>query len=151
MYFQTTKSPYGPITLFAETNNIVALEFGSIAEEKPSKLLKAANDQLKAYFEGQIKHFDLPLSATGTVFQRQVWKLVLKIPYGTTKSYGEVAQELGCSPRSIGQACGKNPIPIIIPCHRVLGANYKIGGFSAGFGPATKKALLRLESTTKKI
>ena len=151
MYFKTTKSPFGPITVFAEADSVIALEFGSIAEERPSKLLKNATDQLSAYFKGQIKHFSLPLNSTGTVFQQNVWDLIVKIPYGTTLSYGELAQNLNSAPRSIGGACGKNPIPIIVPCHRVLAANYKIGGFSGGYGISTKTSLLRLEGINIKF
>ncbi len=151
MYFKTTKSPFGPITVFAEADSVIALEFGSIAEERPSKLLKNATDQLSAYFKGQIKHFSLPLNSTGTVFQQNVWDLIVKIPYGTTLSYGELAQKLECAPRSIGRACGENPIPIIIPCHRVLSANYQIGGYSAGSGSSTKKSLLQLEGVLRKF
>ena len=145
MYFSTTKSPLGPLTLFAEVNGIVALEFGNIPEERSSPLLQEAISQLAAYFKGSLKHFDLPLRATGTDFQKAVWDLIVKIPYGATRSYGDLSRDLESAPRAVGGACGKNPIPIIVPCHRIRAANYKVGGFSGGDGTDTKVSLLRLE------
>ena len=148
MYFKTTKSPLGPLTLFAEVNGIVALEFGNIPEDRSSPLLQEAISQLTAYFKGDLKHFNLPLRATGTDFQKTVWDLIVKIPYGSTRSYGDLSRDLESAPRAVGGACGKNPIPIIVPCHRILAANYKVGGFSGGDGTDTKVSLLRLEGVT---
>ena len=148
MYFKTTKSPLGPLTLFAEVNGIIALEFGNIPEERSSPLLQDAISQLAAYFKGDLKHFDLPLRATGTDFQKAVWDLIVEIPYGSTRSYGDLSRDLESAPRAVGGACGKNPIPIIVPCHRILAANYKVGGFSGGDGTDTKVSLLRLEGVT---
>ena len=145
MYYKTTRSPLGPLTLFAEADSVIALEFGTVTENKSSPLLKEAISQLKAYFKGQLKHFNLPLKAPGTHFQRAVWDLVVEIPYGSTRSYGQLSQDLRTAPRAVGGACGKNPIPIIVPCHRVLAASYKIGGFSGGGGTQAKASLLRLE------
>ena len=150
MYFKTTKSPLGPLTLFAEVDGIVALEFGNVKEEKSSLLLKEAISQLAAYFKGGLKQFDLPLRATGTDFQKTVWDLIVEVPYGSTRSYGDLSHELESAPRAVGGACGKNPIPIIVPCHRILAASYKIGGFSGGDGSDTKFSLLRLEGVTLK-
>ena len=151
MYFETTNSALGPLTLFAEADKIIALEFGSVAKDRPTPILREAILQLKAYFIGQLTYFNLPIKTSGTNFQQDVWGLILKIPYGTTLSYGELAQNLNSAPRSIGGACGKNPIPIIVPCHRVLAANYKIGGFSGGYGISTKTSLLRLEGINIKF
>jgi methylated-DNA-[protein]-cysteine S-methyltransferase len=151
MYFKTTKSPLGPLTLFAEVDAIVALEFGDVPEEKPSPLLKEAISQLAAYFKGGLRHFNLPLRATGTNFQKAVWDLIVKIPYGSTRSYGDLSRDLESAPRAVGRACGKNPIPIIVPCHRIVAANYKIGGFSGGDGIDTKASLLSLEGVTWRI
>jgi len=148
MYFKTTKSPLGPLTLFADVDRIIALKFGTTKDNKSSPLLNEATSQLKAYFKGQLKHFNLPLNVLGTDFQKTLWGLIENIPYGSTSSYGELAQDLGSAPRAVGGACGKNPIPIIVPCHRVLAANYKIGGFSGGDGIQTKASLLRLEGIT---
>jgi methylated-DNA-[protein]-cysteine S-methyltransferase len=151
MYFETTNSTLGPLTLFAAANNIIALEFGSVAKNKPTPILKEAITQLKAYLNGQLTHFNLPIKTSGTDFQQAVWDHILKIPYGTTLSYGALAQKLKSAPRAIGAACGKNPIPIIVPCHRVLAANYKIGGFSVGDGISTKASLLRIEGINRKL
>lgn len=148
MYFKTTNSPLGPITVFAEADNIIALEFGSVPENKSSPLLEDAVLQLASYFKGDHKHFSIPIGATGTNFQKTVWSFLIKIPYGSTLSYGDIARDLGSSPRAIGGACGKNPISIIIPCHRVLAANLKIGGYSSEGGILTKAALLRIEGIT---
>jgi methylated-DNA-[protein]-cysteine S-methyltransferase len=151
MYFKTTKSPLGPLTLFAEVNGIVALKFGNIPEEKSSPILQEAISQLVAYFKGDLKHFDLPLRATGTDFQKAVWDLIVEIPYGSTRSYGDLSRDLESAPRAVGGACGKNPIPIIVPCHRIRATNYKVGGFSGGDGTDTKVSLLRIEGVILKI
>ena len=151
MYFKTTKSPLGPLTLFAEVNGIVALEFGNIPEERSSPILQEATSQLAAYFKGGLKHFDLPLRATGTDFQKAVWDLIVEIPYGSTRSYGDLSRDLESAPRAVGGACGKNPIPIIVPCHRIRAANYKVGGFSGGDGTDTKISLLRIEGVILKV
>lgn len=149
MYFKSTKSPLGPLTVFADADSIVAIEFGHVREQMSSPLLKQAISQLESYFRGHLKYFSLPLEAYGTNFQKTVWSRLIKIPYGSTRSYGDIARDLDSSPRAIGGACGKNPIPIIIPCHRVLTVNSKIGGFSCG-GASTKTSLLRIEGITLK-
>ncbi len=145
MQYRTVKSPLGALTLFAENDALVALEFGQGPEGGESPLLKRAADQLGAYFKGELRRFDLPLRPAGTPFQQAVWRLMVEIPYGQTRSYGDLARDLGSAPRAVGGACGKNPIPIIIPCHRILAANRRLGGFSGGSGTDTKTALLRLE------
>lgn len=145
MYFKSFNSPLGPLTLFADEDALVALEFGQGPESKGSPLLKEAEAQLKAYFTGTLKNFDLPLNAPGTAFQKSVWQLMGEIPYGLTRSYGDLAYDLDSGPRAVGGACGKNPIAIIVPCHRVVAAGEKIGGFSGGAGTDTKISLLRLE------
>jgi len=89
--------------------------------------------------------FDLPLKPRGTEFQESVWRVITKIPFGKTRSYGSLAQELGTAARAVGAAAGKNPLPIFIPCHRVVGKQGALGGFSGGDGVATKRQLLRLE------
>jgi methylated-DNA-[protein]-cysteine S-methyltransferase len=100
---------------------------------------------LKAYFAGELKEFDLPLKPSGNDFQQVVCKAMSAIPYGSTRTYGEIAEELGTYGQPVGQACGANPIPVIIPCHRVLSAN-GLGGFSAEGGVETKIALLKHEN-----
>ena len=113
--------------------------------DDPSDLLREAARQVEAYFEGSLDAFDLPLEPKGSEFHRSVWREMLAIPKGETRTYGELAKKLDCMPQPVGQACGANPIPIIIPCHRVLGANGP-GGFSGADGVETKITLLRHEN-----
>ena len=107
-------------------------------------LLKEAAAQLIAYDQGRLDRFDLPYRVAGSDFQRQVCDLMYAIPLGETRTYGDLAIELGQAPQTVGQACGANPIPVVIPCHRVLSAN-GLGGFSGAGGVETKVALLRHE------
>ncbi|NOD46805.1 MULTISPECIES: methylated-DNA--[protein]-cysteine S-methyltransferase [unclassified Ruegeria] len=111
---------------------------------EPTDLLREAAAQLKAYDAGELDRFDLPYRIAGSDFQRQVCDLMYAIPLGETRTYGDIAKELGQPAQPVGQACGANPIPVIIPCHRVLSAN-GLGGFSGAGGVETKVALLRHE------
>jgi O-6-methylguanine DNA methyltransferase len=136
------RSPLGPIAVVEEEGVITTLHWsGRTTDVTP--LLRAACVQLEEYFAGQRQVFELPLDF-GTGFQGQVRRAMAAIPYGETRSYGDLAREIGASAQAIGQACGANPIPILIPCHRVLGAK-GLGGFSAKGGVETKVALLKLE------
>jgi methylated-DNA-[protein]-cysteine S-methyltransferase len=135
-------SPIGEIILIANPKAIVALYVGS--EEKPlfdkahlnnkNALLNSAKKQLKEYFQGKRHDFDLPLNPNGTDFQQKAWKSLLKIPYGKVWSYGEQARFVKSpkASRAIGGANGANPIPIIIPCHRVVGSTGRLTGFAGG-------------------
>jgi methylated-DNA-[protein]-cysteine S-methyltransferase len=117
---------------------------GSREDDDP--LLRRTVDQLTAYFAGVLTEFDLPLSPRGSDFQRAVWEQLLKIGYGETASYGEIAHRLGKSnaaSRAVGLANGRNPIPVVIPCHRVIGANGTLTGYAGGLG--RKQQLLELE------
>jgi methylated-DNA-[protein]-cysteine S-methyltransferase len=147
----TVPSPFGPLTLFADDGKIVALEWGKGATTPGTipEVLSAAKDQLSAYFEGRLKRFDLPLDPAGTPFRKTVWAAMLAIPFGRTRTYGEIAKELRSSARAVGGACGANPIPILIPCHRIVGSAGQMGGYSGDGGIATKQALLRLENVGK--
>ncbi len=137
-------TPVGPLTIHEENGAITALTWGG-RFGKSSDLLDRAAKQLKEYFDGTRHSFDLPLSPAGTDFQQRVYRAMLAIPYGETRSYGEIAEELeGCA-RAVGSACGSNPIPVIIPCHRVLASGGRAGGYSGMGGLATKKRLLDLE------
>ncbi len=109
------------------------------------QLLIAAKQELEAYFDGKLRDFTLPLAPAGTAFQQRVWHEMAKIPFGQTMTYGQLADKSGSVARAVGGACGANPIPIIIPCHRVLGGGGKLGGFSGGLGPDSKRALLQHE------
>jgi methylated-DNA-[protein]-cysteine S-methyltransferase len=138
-------SPFGFLTLVEEQGRITALEWGGRTAGKPSPALTDAKRQLAAYFAGKRREFDLPLAPKGAAGERLVWQALIDIPYGKTRSYGDIARELGFSPRQVGQACGRNPIPILIPCHRVVAADGALTGFSAPGGIETKRKLLQLE------
>ncbi len=136
------RSPFGPIAVAEEGGLITALGWSGRTTEV-SALLREACAQLDDYFQGKRRAFDLPLDL-GSGFQGQVRRAMAAIPFGETRTYGDLSRELGVPAQAIGQACGANPIPILIPCHRVLGAK-GLGGFSAKGGVETKVALLRLE------
>ena len=138
-------SPLGPLTVFENGGAVVAVEWGRAGNSEPSALVEEARHQLDTYFDGKLKIFDLPLHPAGSAFQRAVWGQLRRIPYGRTRTYGDVAEALMSAPRSVGGACGKNPIPIIVPCHRVVGRGGRMAGYSGGAGVETKIALLRLE------
>lgn len=140
-------TPVGDITVFEEDGAIVSLDWGWVAEQTTSTVLDRARDQLQAYFDGDLTEFNLPLAPVGTMYRRGVWQALCAIPYGETRSYNEIAAKAGGSARSVGQANGHNPIPLIIPCHRVVAAGH-IGGYSGGDGLPTKRWLLALESAT---
>ncbi|MGB0747591.1 MAG: methylated-DNA--[protein]-cysteine S-methyltransferase [Magnetospiraceae bacterium] len=137
--------PFGYLTVFAENDQITVLEFGRAPDPVETPLLRTARDQLAAYLQGKLTNFDLPLAPAGTPFQQRVWDAMRRIPFGATRRYGDLAQELNSAARAVGGACGANPIPILIPCHRVLAAGGRLGGYSGGDGLPTKAALLRLE------
>jgi methylated-DNA-[protein]-cysteine S-methyltransferase len=141
----TVKSPLGPLTVFERGANIIALDYGRAGRDSPTPLLRAAAQQLEAYFSGALKAFDLPLAPAGTAFQQSVWEGMRRIPYGRTCSYADMARELDSGPRAIGGACARNPLPIIIPCHRVLASGQRIGGYGSPGGLETKRFLLGLE------
>ena len=138
-------SPVGDLTISSEDDALVAIDWGWGRDQTRSTVLQEAKDQLEAYFDGKLKRFKLPLKPAGTDFQRQVWRLMEKIPYGKTRSYGDLAALLGSGARPVGTACGRNPLPIVIPCHRVLAAGGGLGGYSGAGGLDTKSALLELE------
>lgn len=140
------RTPLGDLTLSEEDGAIVSLDWGRVAEQQPTPLLRDAADQLQDYFDGKRRHFQIPLAPHGTPYQRRVWAELQRIPPGETRSYGDIARALASGPRAVGQANGRNPIPIIIPCHRVVGADGSIGGYSGLDGADTKRFLLDLES-----
>jgi len=143
-------SPVGDLTLFAEDDHIVALEWGWGSIQDPSPLLRHTKAALDAYFDGEaLLPTDLPLAPQGTPYRLKVWAALRQIPPGETRSYAEIARIAGGSPRSVGGANAVNPIPIIIPCHRVC-ATTGLGGYSGGEGLATKRLLLALEQRALK-
>jgi methylated-DNA-[protein]-cysteine S-methyltransferase len=130
-------SPIGKIAIFAENEKLIRLDLktkeraDSVITEK---VLFEAEKQLFEYFSGKRKTFELEYEFSGTEFQKSVWQELLKIPFGKTKNYGEIAKEIGKpkAGRAVGSACNKNPLPIIVPCHRVIGADGKLTGFACG-------------------
>jgi len=142
-------SPVGRLALDAEGDTLVGVRWTRADEcpprEKPSPVLKEARRQLERYFARKLERFDLPLAASGTDFQKRVWTMMSAIPYGETATYGGMAMALSSGPRAVGTACGRNPLPIVVPCHRVLASGGKGGGFSGGKGLPTKRQLLALE------
>ena len=118
---------------------------GGNAAPGESPVLRAALAQLDAYFVGRLRDFDLPLAPAGSPFEHAVWDLMCSIPWGRTMTYGEMADALGGTARAVGGACGSNPIPVVIPCHRVLGAGDRMTGYSGRGGVETKRRLLMLE------
>ena len=143
-------SPVGGLLAEVENGFLVRLDFadGIQAEGKngnESALMTQVVMQLDEYFRGARKNFNLPLNPAGTGFQRKVWEVLLTIPYGETRAYREIAEAAGCPKgfRAVGMANNKNPIAIIIPCHRVVGSNGKLVGYAGGLD--RKEALLALE------
>ena len=155
-------TPLGRVRLVEEEGAITALRWGDgesdgdryderegegaaeREEDEDTPLLVEAGRQLGAYFARELETFDLPLRPAGGEFQRAVAAALSAIPYGETREYGELARELGSLPQPVGNACGRNTVPIVVPCHRVVGASGP-GGFSAAGGVETKLALLRHE------
>jgi methylated-DNA-[protein]-cysteine S-methyltransferase len=141
-------SPIGAITVEASNEKITRLTIGQRSPDQgSSKTLGEAKKQLTAYFAGKLNKFDLPVDLRGTEFQKAVWKQIAKTGFGKTVSYAAIAAKLGkpLASRAVGGAVGSNPVPIIVGCHRVLGASGKITGYSGGQGLPTKRWLLTLE------
>ncbi len=139
-----TQSPVGPLSVVVENDAVVRLDWAA-QPRKAHPLADEAVAQLAAYFEGRLTKFDLAIALQGTEFQRRFLAALCEIPQGQTRTYGQLAKELSVSAQAIGQACGANPIPVIVPCHRVL-AQCGLGGFSGAGGVEAKVTLLRLES-----
>jgi methylated-DNA-[protein]-cysteine S-methyltransferase len=138
-------SPVGPLTVRERAGAIVAVTWGKPEHERETPLLAAAKAQLDAYFFCGLRQFELPVRPKGTAFDRRVFEAMQAVPYGTTITYGEIAASLGGDARDVGTACARNPIPIIIPCHRVVGSGGALVGYSGAGGIETKQALLSLE------
>ena len=143
-------TPVGDLTVFEEDGAIVSVDWGWVPDQQPSPVLERARAQLDAYFDGNLTDFDLPLAPVGTPYRQAVWRALCEIPYGATCNYLEIARKAGGSPRSVGQANGRNPIPVIIPCHRVVAVSH-IGGYSGGDGLPTKRWLLALENPNRTL
>lgn len=154
MYYCYMDTPIGELLLAGERDALALIGFpkGSMRRDPEAdwvyneKPLENARKQLEEYFAGERKDFDLPLSLKGTEFQISVLEALQEIPYGETTSYGAIAKQIGRpkAMRAVGAANGRNPIPIIVPCHRVIGSSGDLTGFGGGLD--TKEALLRLEA-----
>ena len=150
--YRTVESPIGPLTLAGHGSVLTNLRMVDQTHE-PSRVgwspepRAFANvvEQLDAYFAGELLEFDIDLDLRGTEFQRRVWQALLTIPYGQTRSYGEIAEQIGAhgSARAVGLANGRNPVSIVVPCHRVIGAGGSLVGYGGGLD--RKRALLELE------
>mgnify|MGYP003608148447 FL=1 len=155
LFFMEIDSPVGVLKLVANDISLIAVlwenetpnrvRLAELIENKQHPILLETQKQLSEYFEGQRKIFDLPLDFEGTEFQQKVWQALLTIPFGETRSYKDIAEQIGNvkAVRAVGAANGKNPISIIAPCHRVVGANGKLVGFAGGL--ENKDVLLKLE------
>ena len=155
LFFMEIDSPVGVLKLVANDISLIAVlwenetpnrvRLAELIENKQHPILLETQKQLSEYFEGQRKIFDLPLDFEGTEFQQKVWQALLTIPFGETRSYKDIAEQIGNvkAVRAVGAAKGKNPISIIAPCHRVVGANGKLVGFAGGL--ENKDVLLKLE------
>lgn len=156
--YKTTPSPVGELKLVASDNGLAAIlwenddplrvRLNAPQRDDHHPILCETERQLQAYFAGNLKSFSLKLDFNGTGFQKKVWAALLTIPFGETRSYAQIARQIG-SPnavRAVGAANGKNPISIIAPCHRVIGSNGKLTGFAGGL--AAKACLLGLENTS---
>lgn len=155
LYSKTIWSPVGELTLVAKDSGLVAIlwendkpgrvRLGALSEKTDHPVLVETERQLGEYFAGERRAFDVPLSFSGSDFQRSVWSALLTIPFGETRSYGEIAHQIGKpgASRAVGAANGRNPVSIIAPCHRVVGSTGKLTGFAGGL--EAKRFLLELE------
>jgi methylated-DNA-[protein]-cysteine S-methyltransferase len=155
-FYKHMKSPVGELKLVASDQGLAAIlwendkpnrvQLGDMAENKTHPVLLETEQQLKDYFAGKRNAFSVKLDFAGTEFQKQVWQALLQIPFGETRSYGQIAKQIGNpqAVRAVGSANGKNPVSIIAPCHRVIGSNGKLTGFAGGL--ETKAFLLELET-----
>lgn len=145
---RTWQSPIGTLTVYEHNNCIIAIDFGNpdCMKTSDSPLLREAQRQITDYMEGKLQKFDLPYDLScGTVFQRKVWQTLSEIPYGETATYSDIAERIGnpLAVRAVGMANHCNPLPIIIPCHRVIGKNGMLTGYAGGL--TIKNFLLELE------
>jgi len=153
MSHTTFQSPFGVLTLVAGAEGLRGLYFPGTAPaldraepgEPQAAALAGACAQLEEYFAGDRRTFELPIECSGTAFQRSVWRALQEIPYGATTTYGTLGRQLGAQPRAIGAAVGSTPVPIVIPCHRVIGADGSLTGYGGGL--ERKRALLALEAS----
>ncbi len=156
-FYKTTKTPVGRLRLVASDHGLAAIlwenddpnrvRLAPLAENPTHPILLETERQLAGYFAGSLKMFTIPLDPVGTDFQKEVWEALSTIPFGETRSYAEIAAQIGRpkAVRAVGAANGRNPISILVPCHRVIGSNGKLTGFAGGLD--IKAALLEIEGT----
>jgi methylated-DNA-[protein]-cysteine S-methyltransferase len=143
----SVETPIGPLLLSAEDGRLTGTAFdASVAARSSEPLFLEAEAQLQAYFAGELERFELPLAPRGTAFQLSVWDTLCEIPYGSTTTYSKLAAALGrpSACRAVGAANGRNPLPVIVPCHRVIGAAGELTGYGGGL--ERKRVLLALEA-----
>ncbi len=153
MHKAVIQTPIGPLTLQARSGHVVAVGFGGEpgADPQPGSVLDRAAREIREYLEGRRTRFTVPhrIPDEATPFQRRVWAALERIPYGEVRTYGDLARELGTSPRAVGGACARNPLPLLVPCHRVV-AKSGLGGFAGhwqtGLALDVKQVLLDLEA-----
>jgi methylated-DNA-[protein]-cysteine S-methyltransferase len=161
LFYKLVDSPIGRLKFVASDKGLVGIlwakdrlrrvRLSDLTENNQHPLLVKTEEQLSEYFQGKRRHFNVPLDMRGTPFQKQVWEALLAIPFGETRSYGQLARQLG-NPRAIravGAANGRNPVAIIAPCHRVIGSSGKLTGFAGGL--EAKAHLLSLEGRDPKL
>lgn len=145
LYRRRIESPFGPLCISATADGICQLEWANTQAQDAHPLLDKAAEYLTRYFAGEPVTLDLPFHLEGTAHHQKVLRAMAAIPYGQTETYATLAEQTGSVARAVGGVCGSNPLPILIPCHRVLSAGRRIGHFSAPGGPLTKMKLLDLE------
>ena len=143
----TFNTPIGAVRLVEEGGSIIRIELtdADVSSSAPTPLLREAEHQITAFLRGDRRQLDFPIRMVGTVFQQRVWRALQQIPYGATRTYGEIASAIGSprASRAVGMACNKNPLLFIVPCHRVVGTGGKLIGFA--YGTEAKRWLLELE------
>ncbi len=161
LFYKFVDSPVGKLKLVASEKGLVAIlwenddpqrvRLNDLTEDASHPMIQMAEKQIQEYFNGNRKAFSIPLDMRGTSFQKNVWEALLAIPFGETRTYGDLAKKLGApaASRAVGAANGRNPISIVVPCHRVIGASGKLTGFAGGL--ETKAHLLGLEGVDRKL
>ena len=145
LYFENVPTPVGTLCVCSDGEAVTGIRFGAGETNGGCPVTGQARQQLTEYFAGQRREFDLPLAPAGTDFQRRVWELLREIPFGETVTYGDLARRLGNprAARAVGMACNRNPIAIVVPCHRVVGSTGSLTGYAGGLD--AKAFLLKLE------
>ena len=143
------KTSLGWITLKASNQKLVSVKFGKQISQGKSKILIKAKKQIVDFSCGKLKKFNLDILLEGSILQKKIWKELQKIPYGQTKSYGDIAKKIKTSPRYVGNVCGQNKHLLLVPCHRVVRSDGQLGGFSGLGGLKLKQRLLNLENSLK--